>query len=392
MRYIFSYGAIMILSLFMAGCSSSSDPAPTPPAQIVEILVEPKLSILTVGTSEHYQAYAVDDQGNVTDVSDQVTWSLQKDDGTVELSTDSPGLTLALVAGTDNITATLDQLTNTSAVTVVDAVLNTLAVTPIDAHLLLGTEEIYTVVGAYSDGRTQDLTDESDWSSVNPNVVSITASGVATAESQGTSDITASLNGISDTVGVVVHADTDLDFVRVTPQLAKQFEGNKQAFVATAVFTDGSEDIITYSVLWRTSDSGVAQPQLLKGLFKASAVGEALITAKPDGHLESEGATMIVGEIIMSHIVMTPNDATVTVGNTTKYNTETVETDGDHTSVNESENQSYQVRNPSIAYISNLPGNEGELQGLKPGTTQVISTFEHEGIVYSTSTDVTVVP
>ena len=393
MKNIFSFGTIMILALFMAGCSSSNDPAPAPPPQIVEILVEPKLSILAVGTSEHYQAYAIDDEGNVTDVSDQVVWSLQNDDGTVELSTDSPGLTLALVAGTDNITATLDQLTNTSAVTVVNATLDTFVVTPVDAHLLSGTEEIYTAEGTYSDGHTQDLTDESVWTSLDINVVSITPNGVATAVSQGTSDITASFGAISDTVGVVVHADTDLAFVNVTPQLAKQFEGNHQLFIATAVFTDGSEDDITYSALWRTSDSTVARPRIIfNWIFDAVTEGEALISAKPVGDSESKGATMIVGKIIMSHIIMTPNNATVTVGETRNYFTEAVDTSGDQYSVNGNSDHSYLIKDTSIASFSKIPGNEGELQGLKPGKTQVISTFEHEGIVYSTSTEVTVEP
>ena len=390
MKYIFSFGTIMILALFMAGCSSSNDPAPTPPPEIVEILVEPKLSILTVGTSEHYQAYAIDVEGTISDVSDQVAWTLQNDDNTVELSSDSPGLTLAVTAGTDNIIATLDQLTNTSAVTVVNATLNTFVVTPADADLLSGTEEIYTAEGTYSDGHTQDLTEDSAWVSNDPGVVSITDDGVATAGLQGTATITASFDGKSDTGNVVVH--TDIESVRVTPQLTKQFLGNMQAFVATAVFTDGSEDIITYDVLWRSDNTAVAAPTLGAGLYKAIAVGEALISAKPLGHPESEGATMIVGEIIMSHIVMTPNDVTVTVGDTINYRTSAVDTSGDEYPLNDNPDHSYQVRNPGIAYISNLPGKEGKLTGLNAGTTQVISTFEHEGIVYSTSTDVTVEP
>ena len=390
MKNIFSFGTIMILALFMAGCSSSNDPAPTPPPEIVEILVEPKLSILTVGTSEHYQAYAIDVEGTISDVSDQVAWTLQNDDNTVELSSDSPGLTLAVTAGTDNIIATLDQLTNTSAVTVVNATLNTFVVTPADADLLSGTEEIYTAEGTYSDGHTQDLTEDSAWVSNDPGVVSITDDGVATAGLQGTATITASFDGKSDTGNVVVH--TDIESVRVTPQLTKQFLGNMQAFVATAVFTDGSEDIITYDVLWRSDNTAVAAPTLGAGLYKAIAVGEALISAKPESYPESEGATMIVDKIIMSHIIMTPNNATVTVGDTINYYTAAVDTSGDEYSVIDNPDHSYQIRNPSIAYISNLPGNEGELTGLKAGTTQVISTFEHDGVVYSTSRDVTVVP
>ena len=388
MKYIFSFGTVMILALFMAGCDNSNDPAPTP--QIVEIQVEPVASTLDVGTSEHYQAFATDDAGNVTDVSDQVVWSLQDGNGTVMLNTDSPGLALAVQIGTDNIVATLGELSSTGRVTVVESELLVYVVTPKDAHLLSGTEEIFTVKGAYADGHQQDLTEDSAWESNDPGVVSITDDGIATAGLQGTATITASFEGKSDTGNVVVH--TDLESVRVTPQLAKQFLGNLQAFVATAVFTDGSEDIITYDVIWRSDDTAVAAPTLGAGLYKATHVGEALISAKPVGYPESEGATMIVGEIIMSHIIMTPNDETVTVGDTIKYRTSAVDTSGMEYPLNDNPDQSYQVRNPSIAYISNIPGNEGELQGLNAGKTQVISTFEHEGIVYSTSTDVTVVP
>ena len=88
---------------------------------------------------------------------------------------------------------------------------------------------------------------------------------------------------------------------------------------------------------------------------------------------------------------MIANNANVTVGESVDYHTSAVDTSGAEYSVNGNPDQSSRVRNASIAYISNLPESVGELVGLKAGTTQVTSTFIYDGVVYSTSRDVTVV-
>ena len=389
MKYIFSFGTVMLLALFMAGCSSSNDPAPT----IAEIHVEPKLSILNVGTSERYQAIAIDDRGTVTDVSDQVTWSLQNDNGTVELSTDSPGLALAKAIGTDNIVATLGLLSTTSAVTVVDEVLDTLVVSPAGADLIAGTEETFSAMGTYIGGRTQDLTDESDWSSEQPGTVSITQSGVATAVTPGETRIFASFAGVeSNRPTVVVHDPVEIQSIEVTPQDVHHFVGAIQGYTATVHFTDGTSNDITNSVLWRSDDTGIAYPLFYAGTFKTIAVGTVVITANYDSNT-SGASTLIVEDIFMTGIKMVPQNATVKIGETRNYYTEAYDSTGKGYSLNPYPEQSYSiVGDSSVAYISNNPERKGKLIGLRAGQATVTSTFIYQGVTYQDRAVITVTP
>ena len=124
----------LLVAVFIVGCSSSSN-GPT----LVELNVEPKISILDIGTSEYYQAIATYSNGDVADVSDRVSWSLENQSGIVESveHPDYPGLSFALAvkAGEDNIVATLGGVSTKSAITVVDVQLVTLVVTPSDVDL-----------------------------------------------------------------------------------------------------------------------------------------------------------------------------------------------------------------------------------------------------------------
>jgi len=393
MKYIFSFGTVMILALLMAGCSSSSksSPPPPPPApEIVEINIEPPIVTLDVGTSEHYQAIARDDEGTISDVSDQVLWSLENDNGTVELSADIPGLALAKAIGTDNVVATLGLLSTTSAVTVIDEVLDTLVVSPAGADLIAGTEETFSAMGAYIGGRTQDLTDESDWLSEAPGTVSITQSGVATAVVQGETRIFASFAGVeSNRPTVVVHDPVEIQSIEVTPQDVHQFVDSAQAYTATAHFTDGTSDIVTYDVLWRSDNIAVAALTLGAGYFKIKAAGNAEITANYSSNI-SGASTLIVEDVFMTHIEMVPQNATVEIEETRRYFTEIYNNTGEAWSVNQLPEQSYSIDDDSVAYISNNPNSKGILTGLKVGQATVTSTFIYQGVTYSDEAIVTV--
>ena len=83
-------------------------------------------------------------------------------------------------------------------------------------------------------------------------------------------------------------------------------------------------------------------------------------------------------EVEIEGIVVTPRDAEVPVGQTRRYFTEALLSDGSQSSVNSSDGQYYSVDDPTIAYISNNPDSKGQLLGLKPGSTTIRSTFIYE--------------
>ena len=63
--------------------------------------------------------------------------------------------------------------------------------------IYLSSTEQYTAIGTYSDNSTSNITDSVTWQSSNPTIASITETGLATGNNIGSTDISATLNGIN---------------------------------------------------------------------------------------------------------------------------------------------------------------------------------------------------
>ena len=82
--------------------------------------------------------------------------------------------------------------------------LTSIEVTPETASIVIDSTQQFTATGTYSDDSTADLTESVTWTSSNPDVAIITASGLATGVSKGTVTITAASNGVTDTATLEV--------------------------------------------------------------------------------------------------------------------------------------------------------------------------------------------
>ena len=81
--------------------------------------------------------------------------------------------------------------------TVSPAVLQSIAVTPANPSVPKGATEPFTATGTFSDNSTEDLTSQVTWASATPSVATISAAGVATGLTTGTSSISATLGGLT---------------------------------------------------------------------------------------------------------------------------------------------------------------------------------------------------
>jgi YVTN family beta-propeller protein len=85
-------------------------------------------------------------------------------------------------------------------------VLTGIAVSPAHPFLAAGSSTQLTATGTYSDGSAKDISGTATWSSSNPAVAAVSASGLVTAVAPGTTTITAALAGLSATASVTVTA------------------------------------------------------------------------------------------------------------------------------------------------------------------------------------------
>jgi PKD repeat protein len=86
------------------------------------------------------------------------------------------------------------------------ATLTSISVTPANPTVLTGATQAFTATGTYSNGSTQDITNQVTWTSSNPARATINASGVSTGLSAGTTTITATLSSISGNTLLTVQA------------------------------------------------------------------------------------------------------------------------------------------------------------------------------------------
>ncbi len=352
-----------------AGVSGSTTLTVTP-AVIVAIEITPVLSGgLPNGLSQQLTATATYTDGTTLDVTGTATWA-SSDPGVVSVT--AAGLATATGVGSATVTATRDGAVGSATVNVTAAVLTQISVSPGSASIPLGTTQVFTATGHYSDATTQVLTSSVHWSSSNGAVATLSnaqgTEGVATSHAVGTVTVTATQGGISGTASLTVRA-AELVSIQVTPIAPSIPLGRNQQFTATGTFTDGSTQNITTNVEWSTSMATVAVVSNAigsKGLAESAGIGTATITAT-FGTITGQ-TELTVGAPAVVSIAVTPVSASISVGHTQAFTATATYTDGTTGDVT-----------ASVSWTSSLTSRatiaaSGVATGVSPGSVTITAT------------------
>jgi hypothetical protein len=79
-----------------------------------------------------------------------------------------------------------------------------ISISPVDPDVPIGGTQQFMATGQYSDGTFEDVTNEVIWSSLDPEVASVTEDGLATGVQQGTATISASSGAVADETALTV--------------------------------------------------------------------------------------------------------------------------------------------------------------------------------------------
>jgi uncharacterized protein YjdB len=164
------------------------------PAALVSIAVTTADLSLAKGLSEQFTATGTYTDNSTAVITSNVTWSSAS---TSVATVSASGLAKGVSTGTSGITASLAGITGTKVLTVLPPILESIAVTPGTFSLTKGKTEQFAATGTYSDGSTQNLTNEVIWASAAKSVATISNSGLATWVSAGTTQITATEGSVS---------------------------------------------------------------------------------------------------------------------------------------------------------------------------------------------------
>jgi len=300
MKYIISLLAL-VLTLMFSGCGSSNNTIPLPPAPVLQsITVTPASSKLDIGTTQHFTATGIYSDSSQKNITNDVTWSLENNDGTIELSGSQ---VKAVKEGSDRVIATLGTISSRADVTVVEVALISLQITPQKASILVGTREQFKAEGNYSDGHSQDLSDEANWTSSEESVAQLengtTDKAWVGGIAAGDAVITASFDGMSDTADVHVYKEAEIDYIEITPEFITLKVGEQQVYTAIAHLDNGSTDDITRNTVFSpktNEDALIVEYGITSNTSRLTAIGI--------------GTATVVGRYIIADF---ENEATVEV-------------------------------------------------------------------------------
>jgi trimeric autotransporter adhesin len=349
---------------------------------LASIAVTPANPSVTEGQTEQFDATGTYSDGSTAAVTNQVTWtSATTSVATISNASGSQGLATAVSTGTSTISAAYSGVTGSTVLTVSAPVLQSIAVTPANTSLPAGETEQFTATGSFSDGSSENLTDDVNWTSSDTTWATINSTGLATAVSPGPVTISATLDGISGSTGLTI-VSAALQSIAVTPANTSLPVGETEQFTATGTFSDNSTENLTTQVTWASSDTTWATIDSA-GLATAVSPGPVTISAALDGVSGSTGLTIV--SAALQSIAVTPANLSIAAGLTEQFTA--TGTYSDKSTQNLTSQVTWASATTSVATISNASGSQGLATGVSTGTSTISATLN--GITDSTVLTVT---
>ena len=329
---------------------------------VATISIEPNVVTVTVGQTSQLVATLRDAKGNVL-AGRTVTWSSNRpEDASVGAST---GLVSGVSVGSATIVATSEGQSASAAVTVQAAPVNAVLVSPANPSLYVGQTKQLTVQVTDANGEPVS-TVGTTWATANPAVATVSGSGLVTAVAPGTVDITASNAGKTGKATVTVRL-VPVATVNVTPSPASVVVGRTVTLTAQPRDSAGGA-LSGREVTWSTNDPSIATVNG-SGVVTGVAAGTAVITATSEGKSGSSAVT--VQRAPVAQVVIGPETASLTVGETQQFSATLLDDDGGSIPL-AGRTLFWDSSNDNVALVSS----SGRVTGRAPGTARIIVASE----------------
>jgi hypothetical protein len=348
-------------------------------AVLVSIEINEADPSIANGTTQQFTVEGTFTDASTQDVTDLMTWE-SSDEGVATISNANgfEGLATSVGDGTTTITATYDEsISAQTTLTVTTAVLLSIDVTPMNPSIANGLTQQFTATGNYDILPSQDITSVVTWSSSDVGVATISnvsgSNGLASSITDGSTTITATLGFVSgDTLLTVTAAE--LASIVITPENPSIRNGTLQQFSATGIYTDSSTVDVTTSVVWDSSDMGVATISNVggsEGLATSVTDGSTTITATLG--LISGNTMLTVLDIHLISIAVTPANPSIALGTTERFIA--TGTFDDASTQDLTDQVTWDSSDVGVATISNADGSEGLATSVVDGPTTITATL-----------------
>ena len=303
--------------------------------------------------------------GSQLDLTTSAQWS-SSNPKIVALS--NSGLALASSLGTATVSAAVQSVSASRALSVSPAALTAIAVIGDTTSVPLGQKTQMHAIGSFTDGSQQDVTTSAQWTSSNAKIVAVTDSGLALAGSLGTATISAEVQSFSASNAVSVTAAA-LTAIAVTSDLRSIPLGQKTQMHATGTFSDGSQRDLTTSAQWTSSSPTIVAVDNA-GLATSSSLGTATISAAVQSF--SASSELLVSSATLVSLFVTPSAPIILLGRTQQLLVTGTYTDG--TTSDLTANATWSSSNPPAASVDN----HGIVLALDVGNAQVTANYQNQ--------------
>ena len=334
-------------------------PAPAPTVSLSSLALTAVESSLKVSETFQVNATGTYSDGSTKNLTTTVIW------GSTDLSVASisaSGLVVAVSVGMSSITARLDGVSQEVQFTVLTDI-DSLSVTEVSSILKVSETFQLNVSGVSADGSTKDVTELMTWSVVNPEVLEVSGSGLITALSAGNTSIIGTYEGLSTQQNISVKSLTELS---ISPTSLTLATASSTQLSVTGLYSDGSTEDLTSSVVWGSTDLSVASISA-SGLVVAVSEGMTSITARVN-EVSQEAQVTVLTDI--DSLSVTEVSSTLKVSQTFQLNVSGIFADGSSGDVTEL--MTWSVVNPEVLEVSG----SGLITALSAGNTLITGTYK----------------
>ena len=327
--------------------------------EVASVQVTPVALSVRVNRTASLQARALDADGDPLS-GRSIVWS-SSNPGVATIS--AQGVISAVAPGAATITATSEGRSGQAAVTVTPEPVASVVVAPERDTLAVNTE--LTMTASVRDAAGAELSDRSvSWSVSDPNIATVTSTGIVTALAPGSVSIIA----VSESrvgQGTIVVLERLADAITLTPSSSTVEIGQSVQLISQV--TDPSGNILTDRPVSYASDNTAVAAVSASGLVTTSAAGVARITATSEG--KTAVATITVIEVPVSEVRVTPASSTLIVGGSRTLSAQARSASG---TVIAGREVTWTSGAPGIATVSA----SGAVSAVSPGTAVIAATID----------------
>ena len=359
------------ISASLNGVSASTGRVQVTAATLASISISPTTRADCQGQHRsNSQATGLFTDGSTQNLSTNVTWITSN---SAVASISASGLATGTGVGSAQLTAVYQTLTaSTTSFMVTQAALVSITFNPANPTVAAGTGTQVSVIGTFSDGSTQDLTSTAMFTSSNTAAVTVSSSGVVTGVAPGSSMVSVSVNGVTNSFNVTVSSATLTSIVISPSNPAPIAKGTTEQFTATGMYTDGSTQNLSSTVTWTSANATIAMVDA-NGLATGTGIGTDQLTASYQGK-STNSANFQVTAAVVASITVAPSTASVTVGSTQQFTAMATYTDN---STNDVSSMAAWTSNSNA--VATVNGN-GLATGQSAGSATITATYiSHAG-------------